>query len=279
MMTTLQKLAVARMASRLICAVRKPLGLNSHALTSRGGIRWHLDLKQGFDLAIYLFGKFEPGVLAACQRLCPNGGVILDIGANIGALTLPLAVIAGENGKVYAFEPTDFAFKKLARNIALNPNLSCRIEAAQVFLGDSLSTTVPDTVPSSWPLQKEQGLDPLHGGRPESLSGAHRDTLDDWMSRTNPARIDLVKLDVDGHETGVLRGADKLLCRFRPSMVVEFAPDVFLDRPGGFEAFIGLLQKHGYKAESLSGKEIPLDLTLAARIPSGSGLNAVLTAR
>lgn len=278
-MTTLKKLAVARIASRLICGARQTLGLRSRVVTRRGGITWDLDLQQGFDLALYLFGKFEPGVQAACRRLCPNGGVILDVGANIGALTLPLAVMAAENGKVYAFEPTDFAFRKLLRNIALNPDLSRRIEAAQVFLGDGSSSTAPDSIPASWPLREKRGLDPLHGGRPETLRGAQRDTLDQWMARNNPARIDLIKLDVDGHETEVLRGAEKLLRRFRPPMVAEFAPDVFGDKPGGFGAFIGLLSEHGYKGETLSGKELPLDSNLEARIPRGSGLNAVLIAR
>lgn len=278
-MTTLKKLAVARIASRLICGARQTLGLRSRVVTRRGGITWDLDLQQGFDLALYLFGKFEPGVQAACRRLCPNGGVILDVGANIGALTLPLAVMAAENGKVYAFEPTDFAFRKLLRNIALNPDLSRRIEAAQVFLGDGSSSTAPDSIPASWPLREKRGLDPLHGGRPETLRGAQRDTLDQWMARNNPARIDLIKLDVDGHETEVLRGAEKLLRRFRPPMVAEFAPDVFGDKPGGFGAFISLLSEHGYKGETLSGKELPLDSNLEARIPRGSGLNAVLIAR
>jgi FkbM family methyltransferase len=277
--TTLQKLALARMASRMVCAARRLAGLKSRIVCRRGGIHWDLDLGEGFDFAIYLFGSFEPEVANACRRLCPEGGIFLDVGANIGAHTLPLAALAGPQGQVHAFEPTRFAFRKLSRNISLNPELSGRIEASQVFLGDSLSQPMPEKVPAAWPLRVEPGLDPQHGGRPESLTGCRRDTLDDWMERMNPARIDLLKLDVDGHEIEVLRGAERLLQKHRPKMIVEFAPYVFSDKPGGFQGLVELLGDHGYEARTLKGKALPLDSSLAAMIPSGSGVNAVLTFR
>lgn len=276
-MTTLQKIAIARLVSKMLCAVRKPLGLGSRLVCRRHGIMWDLDLNEGFDLAIYLFGSSEPGVISAFRRLCPKGGIFLDIGANIGGVTLPLAILAGPKGKVHAFEPTDFAFAKLTSNIALNPEISKRIETAQVFLGAPLSTALPETVPSSWPLRQEKGLEPLHGGRLETLQGARHDTLDDWMLRQNPSRIDLIKLDVDGYETNVLSGAERLLQCHRPAMVVEFAPYVFADKPGGFAKFLSLLRGYDFEAKSLDGKKLPLDSSLEAKIPAGCGINAVLT--
>lgn len=278
-MTTLQKLALARLASRMVCAARGLAGLKSRIVCRRGGVLWDLDLSQGVDFAIYLFGSFESEVVAACRRLCPEGGICLDIGANIGAHTLPLAALAGPQGQVHAFEPTDFAFQKLIRNLSLNPELSGRVDPSQVFLGDNLSHPVPEKVPSAWPLRAESDLDPLHGGRAESLTGCRSDTLDDWMLRTNPARIDLLKLDVDGHEIEVLRGAERLLQTHRPRMIVEFAPYVFSDNPDGFQGLVELLRGHGYEARTLKGKALPLDSSLEAMIPHGSGLNAVLTPR
>ncbi len=276
-MTTLQKLALARMASRMVCAARGLAGLKSRIVCRRGGVLWDLDLSEGVDFAIYLFGSFEPEVVAACRRLCPEGGICLDVGANIGAHTLPLAALAGPQGQVHAFEPTDFAFQKLRRNLSLNPELSGRIEAAQVFLGETLSQPVPEKVPAAWPLRAGSDLDPLHGGRAESLTGCRRDTLDDWMLRTNPARIDLFKLDVDGHEIEVLRGAERLLQTHRPRMIVEFAPYVFIDKPGGFQGLVELLRGHGYEARTLKGKALPLNSSLETLIPHGAGVNAVLT--
>jgi FkbM family methyltransferase len=278
-LTTLQKLALARLASRMVCAARGLAGLKSRIVCRRGGVLWDLDLSEGVDFAIYLFGSFEPDVVAACRRLCPEGGICLDVGANIGAHTLPLAALAGPQGKVHAFEPTDFAFQKLIRNLSLNPELSARVDPSQVFLGETLSRPVPEKVPAAWPLRAGPDLDPLHGGRAESLTGCRRDTLDDWMLRTNPARIDLLKLDVDGHEIEVLRGAERLLQTHRPRMIVEFAPYVFSEKPCGFQGLVELLRDHGYEARTLKGKALPLDSSLETLIPHGSGVNAVLTSR
>jgi FkbM family methyltransferase len=276
-MRTLRKIALARMASRLLLAGRSMAGLGNPIECKRSGIRWNLDLGEGIDLAIYLLGAFEPAVLAACRRLLPEGGVCLDVGANIGAHTLPLAGFAGPRGKVHAFEPTGFAFEKLRFNITLNPELSGRIEASQVFLGDKPTTPTPDLVPASWPLRKSPDLDPLHGGRGEKTNGCRCDTLDDWMARTNPARVDLCKLDVDGHELEVLRGAERLLHKHRPVMIVELAPYVFSKTPGKFGLLVELLAGHGYKARTLAGKKLSLDRGLETRIPLGAGLNAILT--
>ena len=92
----------------------------------RGGIVWELDLREGIDFAIYLQGGFEPAALREYRRVVKPGSVALDIGANIGSHTLPLAQIVGPSGRVYSFEPTDYAFEKQLRNLSLNRDLSKR---------------------------------------------------------------------------------------------------------------------------------------------------------
>ena len=56
---------------------------------------WELDLREGIDFAIYLQGGFEPAALAGGVGVVKPGSVALDIGANIGSHTLPLAQIVG----------------------------------------------------------------------------------------------------------------------------------------------------------------------------------------
>ena len=91
------------------------------AEVARGGVNWRLNLTEGIDFSIYLLGAFEPITVAACARLIKPGDTVLDIGANIGALALPMARMAGPSGKVYCFEPTDYAFKKLTANLGPEP--------------------------------------------------------------------------------------------------------------------------------------------------------------
>ncbi len=276
-MTTRRKIALAGIASRFFCAGRNLLGLKNRFVAKRGGVLWELDLEQGVDFAIYLFGAFEPDVVASCRKLCRRGDVCLDIGANIGAHTLPLGEFVGPEGRVHAFEPTDFAYRKLLRNISLNDHLAAGIFSSQVFLGRDASMSVPDTICSSWPLRQGAGLDPMHGGRAESAGDARCDTLDDWMSRENPERIDLLKLDVDGHELDVLHGAKELLKAHKPTLIVEFAPYVFEGKSEGFDELVYFFKDRNYEASFLNGGHLALDLNLKTLIPQGAGLNAILT--
>ena len=68
-----------------------------------------------------------------------DDGVIFDVGANIGSLTFNFAQLVPK-GLVFAFEPTDYAFKKLLRNLSLNPVIAKRIIPIQQFLSDHKET-------------------------------------------------------------------------------------------------------------------------------------------
>lgn len=83
----------------------------------RDGIHWDLDLSEGIDFAIFLLGGLELRTLRLYRRLVQPGDTVLDVGANIGAHALPLARLVGASGRVVAFEPTQFAFCKLQRNL------------------------------------------------------------------------------------------------------------------------------------------------------------------
>src|ERR1700751_5151651 len=120
MLTTKTKVSLARLAHSCISAGRKLAGKGDSTIVERNGIRYHLDLNEGIDFSIYLLGAFEPGTQKTLQKLAKPGDVVFDIGANIGAHPLTIAQSVGRSGKVYAFEPADFAFAKLQRNLALN---------------------------------------------------------------------------------------------------------------------------------------------------------------
>lgn len=105
-LTTRRKLQVARVLGFCVRATRRLFGMrNNEVIVTRDGLRWQLDLTEGIDLATYL-GVFERSTVNAYKRLIRPGDVVLDIGANIGVHTLPLANCAGPHGHVYAFEPT-----------------------------------------------------------------------------------------------------------------------------------------------------------------------------
>ena len=81
----------------------------------RNNIKWKLDLSEGIDLSIFIFGTSEKKIYNLKKIFKKKSKLIfLDIGANIGSVTLPLARIFN-NSYVYSIEPTSYAFRKLKK--------------------------------------------------------------------------------------------------------------------------------------------------------------------
>src|ERR1700730_12575973 len=161
-MKTTHKIGAARVIYHVVHAGRMLLGRTDQEIVVRDGVTYDLDLSQGIDFAIYLGGMFERSTAVALSKLTEPSSLALDIGANIGAHTLHLASLVGPNGRVMAFEPTDFAFQKLKRNLDLNPQLVSRVETFQCCLSAGDEVRVPHAIYSSWPLSAEAGLHPKH---------------------------------------------------------------------------------------------------------------------
>lgn len=277
MLTTKTKVTLAGLAYRTIAMGRAALGRTNQVTVRRGGFRWSLDLSEGIDFSIYLLGAFEKSTVATLRQLAKPGDVAFDIGANIGAHTLGLAQSVGANGKVYAFEPSDFAFAKLRANLALNPELAACTQASQVLLAGSEAEARPHQIYASWPLESEPSVHPKHRGRLVTMTGATVDTLDRFVERHRMDRLDVIKLDVDGHELPVLRGGFATLRRLQPTLLMEISPYIHAEEHHSFSELITLLRDAGYRIEDAgSRKQLRLDAAELERlIPDGASINVV----
>ena len=111
--------------------------------------------------------------------------------------------------------------------------------------------------------------------------GAVAATLDAAVEELGIQRVDLIKLDVDGHEPAVLRGAGATLARDAPDIVIELAPCLYTSQPAEFDAILDLLWTEGYELRRLlSGRVLPKDAdAIRALIPSAGSINALATKR
>ena len=173
------------------------------------GARFELHLGEMIDLALYL-QQFEPDVRAAIRRITKPGMTVLDIGANIGAHTLLFSSLAGLTGRVVAFEPTDFAYDKLRKNLSLNPNLG--VELVHMALADRTISQQQVDFRASWQT---------NGGRSNGISTVDMIRLDEWAPAHHLTRIDVIKLDVDGYEYPVIAGGLATITRTRPTFIIE----------------------------------------------------------
>jgi FkbM family methyltransferase len=257
---------------------RAVVGKGMNAIVRRKGIVWDLDLRESIDFWIYLTGAFQHSTVNAVVRLIRPGDTVLDIGANIGAMALFAARAVGPNGRVICFEPTQMAKRKLLRNLDLNPELKKRVEVRQIELVDSPGQAPSSLNYASWPIQAASGRHAGHHGVAAESSGASADTLDEFCRKEGIERVDVVKLDVDGNECGVLRGGRRILQQFRPRMVLELQPCVFGQAaPNRFEDFISTLRELGYELQDeVSGEALPVDPAgLRALIPLDKAINAI----
>jgi len=273
--STRTKLTIARTASRAINLARRAVGRGPVTTAVREGVTWELDLREGIDLALYL-GVYERATTRVLRNLVRPGMTALDIGANIGAHTLPLAKHVGEAGRVFAFEPTAYAHGKLRANLALNPALAGRVVLEQLILTDDASSGSVSEIYSSWPLTAGERLHEKHQGALKSTQGARAVRLDDYLEAREVAKVDIVKLDVDGYEYQVLRGAPRLLAS-RPVIVMELAPYVLAERGHSLGELKGLLDAAGYNLEhETTGAPLPAEPeAIEAMIGDGRCLNVV----
>lgn len=276
-MKTTHKIGAARMIYHAVHAGRALLGQTDRAVVVRDGVTYDLDLSQGIDFAIYLGNIYERQTKAALRKLAPPASLVLDIGANIGAHTLHLAQLVGPNGRVIAFEPTDFAFRKLSRNLELNPQLASRVTACDCFLTGADADQVPSAIYSSWPLAREPGLHAKHLGREMLTGSARARSLDSILDELADRKVQLVKLDVDGFECGVLRGATALLRDVRPIFVMELAPYLLEERGASLDELLSYFVANGYRFyDERTSKPLPLlARELHRMISDGESINAI----
>ncbi|MEB3189647.1 MAG: FkbM family methyltransferase [Snowella sp.] len=274
--STETKIKIARFISKVIVGIRSIFGLSPIVRVERRGVRWSLDLREGIDLAIYL-GVYEPETIKALQSLVKSGDIVLDIGANIGAITLPLANLVGVAGQVIVFEPTAWAYGKLEKNLSLNSNLIDRIKAEQIMLLDE-GKEPPSLIYSSWSLVNEEDelTHPTHKGRLMTTDGVRGISLDRYIEENSVEKIDLIKLDVDGYELDVIKGASKTLSRYSPRIILELAPHVQEEKEQ-LEDLLFELKSANYRLEDLtSRKPIAMKRQVIEKLcPEGGGINVL----
>jgi FkbM family methyltransferase len=212
----------------------------------RKGIYYDVDLAEGIELSLFLFGHFQSHVLQAGYFHLPADAVILDVGANIGSMALHFAQLAPQ-GRVYAFEPTHYAAAKLRRNLALNPALAARIEFIQAFVSDRSSADPSLTAYSSWKLNETpRDVHPVHGGSVQSAAAVPSITIDAFCEEAKIQKVNLIKIDTDGHEFQVLQGAHKTIAQCLPSVVFEVGLYLLQERGVTFDQYYRYFSTLGY---------------------------------
>jgi FkbM family methyltransferase len=147
---------------------------------------------------------------------------VLDVGANIGFISLIAAQQVGESGHVWAFEPVPNVVKTLIHNIDIN-GYEDSIRVVPVAVGDALDNIMIHVSPAGDALASVYVRAAQTSGSESIASEVRRTTLDTWAAEQNWPAVDVVKIDVEGSEIPVLRGMSELSRRnLSLQVIIEF---------------------------------------------------------
>jgi FkbM family methyltransferase len=181
--------------------------------TSWGG-RVIVDPTRAIGRSIVTTGLFDLAVSETLVRLIDAGDTVIDAGANVGYMTVLAATAAGRGGRVLAFEPHPELFAVLRQNAAYAGRFGCAVETRQVALGDyrgSASLQIPASFANNDGLATLVDVPSPARSVPVTV-----ERLDDVVD----GPVSVMKLDVEGFEASLLRGAHRLVSRHRLRHIV-----------------------------------------------------------
>lgn len=195
----------------------------------------------------YWLGSYEMSKRLAFEREIQPSAVVYDIGANVGYFSLLAGVLVGEKGQVIAFEPLPRNVSYLRKHISLNKLGNIHVFEAAVSDHDGEATF--DLGPST-----AMGHISKKGGIKVPLV-----SLDSLIASSELRPPDYMKIDVEGAEFEVLRGAKRLIKSHRPI--------IFLDthQREAHHKTLSFLTEQGYKLEIIDGKPLAETKELIAR--------------
>jgi FkbM family methyltransferase len=225
-----------------------------------GNLRIRIDRSAYLGSGIYWMGFNSHTELVVCERLLRPDSVFIDVGANQGEFTL-FAAKRVPRGRVVACEPMPQLYEQLRGNLALNK--CANVTALNCGCGDvagerELYTSRVDALNQS----HNEGLASIFASarRDTAVARISVRTLDDIAAELNLERVDLIKVDVEGAEFQVVRGAAQLIERHKPALVLEVSESAFAAAGYTKSEFYGYLRARGYELFIIRrfGKLVPI---------------------
>ena len=202
------------------------------------------DLGDFIQRQVYFMGLFEPVESFLFARILRPGMIVIDAGANIGQYTLLAGTAVGSAGRVHSFEPVPATFEHLRRHVSTN-------HLTNVELNQTALWKEAATVTLSLPREYSHNAGTWTIGASDSGTApvtAQATRLDDYAARRDLARVDLIKMDIQGAEPFALAGAAGVLARFHPVLLMEIDRESLASLGSSPEQLWRDLEKLGYRA-------------------------------
>lgn len=241
----------------------------------REGINFEIDIEEGIDLHLYLFRGFQKHIYSNKVVSLPDDAIIFDVGANAGIMSLAFANIA-KSGFVFAFEPTGYAIDRFKKNMSLNKELSSRIKLVQTFVHATSTQSHDLQAYSSWRLTGNESRHQVHKGILKAAENVPSVTLDDFCRLENIKKLDFIKIDTDGFEMDVLKGAIEVIEKYHPQIIFEIGQYIMKEKNINFDDYFKLFAGLNYKIVTVKGIEI-INSNYTKHIPAFGTVDLIAT--
>jgi FkbM family methyltransferase len=202
--------------------------MHTKTVECRHGTFTVFDEDELVGLSLVTYGEYSEGEVEVFRKVLKTGDVAIDVGANIGALTIPMARLVGAKGVVYAFEASAVNLTLLRENVEQN------------YL-DNIITIVPKAASDKLGTLKVDRQSALHAYSRRDINEGEFAVDCVRIDDLSLPRLNLIKIDVDGHELEVLNGAVETIRRCRPIIYIENEID------HKREVLVAWLVDHGYR--------------------------------
>jgi len=202
----------------------------------------------GVERSIYYTGTYELECLHIIKNILKEGEVFIDIGANIGLMSIFSALIVRENGIVYSFEPNPATRSMLEENILLN-NVK-NINVSEYAIG---SKTDKGRIFENWHINRG-GASLIDAGMGSDYFDIAIIKLDEYVNLRKP--IKLIKIDVEGYEMEALKGSTNIISDPEgPILIVECVKERVNQDYSGDDLFNYITKINNYRIFKSIGRK------------------------
>lgn len=208
-------------------------------------VHMRLDPSDYLDQIVLATGNWEPETWQGVAEHTPAGGVFVDVGAHIGYYSLKSAAMVGPSGHVLAIEPNPDTIRRLRAN--LRESKADWVVVYPVACSDSEG--VVEFFSALRENSSASSMSAVNAAQGKSVSASYKvrtRRLDDIVRESGVSRVDVIKIDVEGAELLVLKGAGETLDRYHPVVAVELMEDQLKNMGASTAQVIAFFHSHGY---------------------------------
>ena len=233
----------------------------------RNGLKWVLNPSDVVQADIFWSGHKDYWDVYHVQQQVARDACVYDVGANIGYYSIYFATVLGPEARVFSFEPYPPNYQRLCRHVEMN-GLGDRIAPYAIGFSDRRRTGQMHV------RGLNSGSANLNFERDEGGEVVELTTLDEFWRAHQQPRIDFLKIDIEGHEAGMLRGAEATVAANKPLLLIELDAARLGEADSSVVEVQEMLRSMGYKLyEAKRRRLVPLDEPANIRLLNAIGFH------